>query len=406
MTAAHAAWRRGLDKGQGTRGGAHLEHVAHVFDFGGVEAQPLVERRRALPRVARRAYGAGRGAGREAAGRRAGTLRAGHTGRRRAHLEHLVHVCDAGGVEAQRLVERRRVLPRVARRAYGAGRGAGREAAGRRATAGHVACRGGLDYRLRAGHTGRSARVEAQRLVKHRRVLPRVESRACGAGRGIRVGGQQAVDDRGGTQRAGEGATADRGQGTGRSARVEAQRLVERPRILPRVERRACGAGRGVAREAGGSGQLRRHAACRGGRGCRLGAGHGEERTRNMSCIVVTLEVSKLSGCADRRREVARATAAHAACGGGRGCRLGAGHGEERTPNIWCMVVTLEVSRLSGWLNTVAYCRESKEGLTVRREVYGSGGSRRWTTAAHAACRRGRDCRLVAGRGEERTENM
>eukprot|EP00964_Phaeocystis_antarctica_P065502 scaffold39537_cov51-Phaeocystis_antarctica.AAC.1 len=43
-----------------------------------------------------------------------------------AHVEHAVHGCDAGGVEAQRLVERRRVLPRVKRRAYGAGRGAGR----------------------------------------------------------------------------------------------------------------------------------------------------------------------------------------------------------------------------------------------------------------------------------------
>ena len=42
----------------------------------------------------------------------------------------------------------------------------------------------------------------------------------------------------------------------------------------------------------------------------------------------------------------------------------------------------------------------------VQGEVYGSGGSRRWTTAAHAACRRGRDCRLVAGQGEKRTRNM
>jgi len=33
---------------QGTRG-AHLEHAGHVCDLGGVEAQRLVERRRALP---------------------------------------------------------------------------------------------------------------------------------------------------------------------------------------------------------------------------------------------------------------------------------------------------------------------------------------------------------------------
>ena len=29
---------------------------------------------------------------------------------------------------------------------------------------------------------------------------------------------------------------------------------------------------------------------------CRFGAGHGEERTKNMRFMVVTLEVSKLSG--------------------------------------------------------------------------------------------------------------
>ena len=53
---------------QGTRGGAHIEHVAHARDAGGVEAQRLVERIRILPRVERRAYGAGRGSGREAGG--------------------------------------------------------------------------------------------------------------------------------------------------------------------------------------------------------------------------------------------------------------------------------------------------------------------------------------------------
>ena len=71
----------------GGTGGAHVEHPAHARDAGGVEAQPLVER----PRV----------------------------------LEHVLHVRDAGGVEAQRLVERRRLLQRVKRRAYGVGRGAG-----------------------------------------------------------------------------------------------------------------------------------------------------------------------------------------------------------------------------------------------------------------------------------------
>ena len=54
-----------------------------------------------------------------------------------------------------------------------------------------------------------------------------------------------------------------------------------------------------------------------------------------------------------------RATAAHAACRGGLDCRLGAGQGEERTENMYSMVVTLEVSKLSGWLNADAPCRES-----------------------------------------------
>ena len=36
-----------------------------------------------------------------------------------------------------------------------------------------------------------------------------------------------------------------------------------------------------------------------------------------------------------------------------------------RTQNMAYMVVTLEVSKLSGWLNDDAPCRESKEGHTV-----------------------------------------
>ena len=81
--------------------------------------------------------------------------------------------------------------------------------------------------------------------------------------------------------------------------------------------------------------------------------------------------------------------------GGGRPwCKQGAGerarlqiegtwHGEERTANIRSMVLTLEVSKLSGWLNATAYCRESKGGHAVRdgvragwREVEGDRGAR------------------------------
>eukprot|EP00964_Phaeocystis_antarctica_P011003 scaffold6041_cov54-Phaeocystis_antarctica.AAC.3 len=92
------------------RGGAHEEHGAHGCDAGRVEAQRLVERPRELPRVERRARDAGRGADRQArgGGRPRCTQRAGEgstadweqgTGRR-AHEEHAVHVCDAGGIPA------------------------------------------------------------------------------------------------------------------------------------------------------------------------------------------------------------------------------------------------------------------------------------------------------------------
>eukprot|EP00964_Phaeocystis_antarctica_P064366 scaffold38703_cov47-Phaeocystis_antarctica.AAC.3 len=57
-------------------------------------------------------------------------LQIGGRAREGAHVEHVVHLRDAGGVEAQRLVERRRALPRVERRACGAGRGAVLEAGG------------------------------------------------------------------------------------------------------------------------------------------------------------------------------------------------------------------------------------------------------------------------------------
>ena len=67
------------------------------------------------------------------------------------------------------------------------------------------------------------------------------------------------------------------------------------------------------------------------------------------------------------------------------------------------MSVTLEVSKLSGWLKTDAPCRELKGGHAARGEVYGLGGGRRRATAVQAACRGGLDCRLGAGYEEKRT---
>ena len=69
------------------------------------------------------------------------------------------------------------------------------------------------------------------------------------------------------------------------------------------------------------------------------------------------------------------------------------------------MSVTLDVSKLSGWLNADATCRvESKVYDAERGAGLEAGGWR--ATAAHAACRGGLDCRSGAGHGEERTLNM
>ena len=101
--------------------------------------------------------------------------------------------------------------------------------------------------------------------------------------------------------------------------------------------------------------------------------------------MVVTLDVSKLSGWLNADAPCQESTGGHtvrgelreAADGGlqrrctqrageGLDCRLGIGHGDERTENMPSMVVTLEVSKLSGWLNADAYCR-----VRVERRAYG-----------------------------------
>ena len=65
------------------------------------------------------------------------------------------------------------------------------------------------------------------------------------------------------------------------------------------------------------------------------------------------------------------------------------------------MVVTLEVSKLSGWSNADALCQHAVPG-----EVYRSALGRRRAAAVQAACRAGLDCRFGARHGEERTWNM
>ena len=68
--------------------------------------------------------------------------------------------------------------------------------------------------------------------------------------------------------------------------------------------------------------------------------------------------------------------------------------------------MTLEVTKLSGWSNRDAPCRESKGGHTVRWEVWLWSRARRWATAGHAARRGELGCRFGAVHGEERTLNM
>ena len=71
-------------------------------------------------------------------------------GTRRAHPKHVLHVCDFGRVEAQRLVERRGTLP--SHKEARGGRHAGREAIGCGVAAAQATRRRGSDWESGAGH--------------------------------------------------------------------------------------------------------------------------------------------------------------------------------------------------------------------------------------------------------------
>ena len=127
-----------------------------------------------------------------------------------------------------------------------------------------------------------------------------------------------------------------------------------------------------------GVGWRRRNQHARGGPDLRLWEGRARaERTRNMPCMSVTLDVSKLSGwlnaaafcrvesrAYDAERDAGRGRggawaggSARAACmGRGPGCEGWGGYRAcaERTWNISRMSVTLDVSKLRGWLNAAA----------------------------------------------------
>ena len=76
------------------------------------------------------------------------------------------------------------------------------------------------------------------------------------------------------------------------------------------------------------------------------------------------------------------------------------GHGEERTLNMKPMFVTLEVSKLSGWLNADAYCRGSKEYDAKRGTRVGRRGV---ADDREQRAGEGSTADMGAGHGEERT---
>ena len=120
-----------------------------------------------------------------------------------------------------------------------------------------------------------------------------------------------------------------------------------------------------------------------------LGARACAERTSNMLTMSVTVDVSQLSGWLKARASCqpkARGMRCGTRCGPGGGRAWGGGgasgvHGEgptqglgararvERTENMWYKVVTLEVSKLSGWLKACAPCRVRREEHAMRCEL-------------------------------------
>ena len=96
-----------------------------------------------------------------------------------------------------------------------------------------------------------------------------------------------------------------------------------------------------------------------------------------MYCMSVTLEVSKVSGWlnADAYCRVQRgaweagdmqSAGGRRPVGGSQGSMWGPsswriGQARSRTANMYRMLVTLEVSKVSGWLNAAAPCRVQRE---------------------------------------------
>ena len=112
-----------------------------------------------------------------------------------------------------------------------------------------------------------------------------------------------------------------------------------------------------------------------------IGGTLGARRTENMKVMSLTLDVSKLSGWLNalascrvtRPRLVCRPNAERARweVGSRWRCMQGAGRSQldiggetraERTQNMLPMSVTLDVSKLSGWLNPLLLCPAAQGG--------------------------------------------
>ena len=91
------------------------------------------------------------------------------------------------------------------------------------------------------------------------------------------------------------------------------------------------------------------------------------------------------------------ATAAQAACWEGPVVEAAGRVRAERTPNMYCMVVTLDVSRLSGWLNAEAPCRVTRRHM--EGDTPGEGREGVGAVAVHAACTEGPGAMVWYARG-------
>ena len=297
--------------------------------------------------------------------------------RAHAHRKHAKHGCDAGSVEAQRLVEHRRVLPsrkegvRCGARCCAGRQAVGRQAVGRGWAGGARECAERtknmypmsvtLDVSKLSGwlKTDAYCRVERERAYTMRAARCGPEcGRACGVAAVLKRHARRGVDSRLGGQGTGGAHMEHEAHGCDAGS-VEAQRLVERPRVLPsRVGKK------GIQRQCGHT--------VRAGR---------------------------------RERALCGAATAQTACTRRDQPKAGGRARVERTLNIPFMFVTPEVSKSSGWLKAVASCRVESRAYgvalpSVERRAYDAANC----AGREAVTSGGLDCRFAgAGHGEERT---